>query len=47
MRRDGDATIGRQPGQNQRLDYLSEAISKLHASNRFEAARIAPNKRWL
>jgi two-component system response regulator DesR len=28
-------------------NYLSEAISKLHASNRFEAARIARNKGWL
>jgi two-component system response regulator DesR len=28
-------------------NYLSEAISKLHASSRFEAARIARNKGWL
>jgi two-component system, NarL family, response regulator DesR len=28
-------------------NYLSEAISKLNASNRFEAARIARNKGWL
>lgn len=28
-------------------NYLSEAISKLRASNRFEAARIARNKGWL
>ena len=28
-------------------NYLSEAISKLHASNRVEAARIAHQKGWL
>ncbi|HET8816854.1 MAG TPA: response regulator transcription factor [Pseudidiomarina sp.] len=28
-------------------NYLSEAISKLHASNRTEAARIAHQKGWL
>jgi two-component system, NarL family, response regulator DesR len=28
-------------------NYLSEAISKLHAANRFEAARIARDKGWL
>jgi two-component system, NarL family, response regulator DesR len=28
-------------------NYLSEAISKLHASSRFEAPRIARNKGWL
>jgi two-component system, NarL family, response regulator DesR len=28
-------------------NYFSEAISKLHASSRFEAARIARNKGWL
>ena len=28
-------------------NYLSEAISKLHASNRIDAARIAQQKGWL
>ncbi len=28
-------------------NYLSEAISKLHASNRIDAARIAKQKGWL
>lgn len=28
-------------------NYLSEAISKLNASNRIEAARIAQQKGWL
>lgn len=28
-------------------NYLSEAISKLHASNRVEAARVAHQKGWL
>ncbi|RUO36906.1 DNA-binding response regulator [Aliidiomarina shirensis] len=28
-------------------NYLSEAISKMHASNRIEAARIAHQKGWL
>ena len=28
-------------------NYLSEAISKLHATNRIDAARIARQKGWL
>ena len=28
-------------------NYLSEAISKLHATNRIDAARIAQQKGWL
>jgi two-component system, NarL family, response regulator DesR len=53
LRRVGDGESTAELARSLRLtegtvrNYLSEAISKLHASNRFEAARIARNKGWL
>jgi len=53
LRRAGDGESTAELARSLRLtdgtvrNYLSEAISKLHASNRFEAARIARNKGWL
>jgi two-component system, NarL family, response regulator DesR len=53
LRRAGDGETTAELAHSLRLtegtvrNYLSEAISKLHASNRFEAARIARNKGWL
>ncbi len=53
LRRAGDGETTAELARSLRLtegtvrNYLSEAISKLHASNRFEAARIARNKGWL
>jgi two-component system, NarL family, response regulator DesR len=53
LRRAGDGETTAELAQSLRLtrgtvrNYLSEAISKLHAANRFEAARIARNKGWL
>jgi two-component system, NarL family, response regulator DesR len=53
LRRAGDGESTAELAASLRLaegtvrNYLSEAISKLHASNRFEAARIARNKGWL
>jgi two-component system response regulator DesR len=39
------AELGLSPGTVR--NYLSESIDKLHASNRFDAARIAGEKGWL
>jgi two-component system, NarL family, response regulator DesR len=53
LRRAGDGETTAELARSLRLtegtvrNYLSEAISKLHASSRFEAARIARNKGWL
>lgn len=53
LRRAGDGETTAELAHSLRLtegtvrNYLSEAISKLNASNRFEAARIARNKGWL
>jgi two-component system, NarL family, response regulator DesR len=53
LRRAGEGETTAELAQSLRLaegtvrNYLSEAISKLHAANRFEAARIARNKGWL
>lgn len=53
LRRAGDGETTAELARSLRLsegtvrNYLSEAISKLNASNRFEAARIARNKGWL
>jgi len=53
LRRAGDGETTAELARSLRLtegtvrNYLSEAISKLHAANRFEAARIARNKGWL
>ena len=53
LRRAGDGETTAELAHSLRLsegtvrNYLSEAISKLHASNRFDAARIARNKGWL
>jgi len=53
LRRAGDGESTAELARSLRLtegtvrNYLSEAISKLHAPNRFEAARIARNKGWL
>lgn len=53
LRRAGDGESTAELARSLRLtegtvrNYLSEAISKLQASNRFEAARIARNKGWL
>jgi two-component system response regulator DesR len=53
LRRAGDGETTAELAHSLRLtegtvrNYLSEAISKLHASSRFEAARIARNKGWL
>jgi two-component system response regulator DesR len=53
LRRAGDGETTAELARSLRLtegtirNYLSEAISKLHASNRSEAARIARNKGWL
>ena len=53
LRRAGDGETTAELAHSLRLtegtvrNYLSEAISKLHASNRIEAARIARNKGWL
>ena len=53
LRRAGDGESTAELARSLRLtegtvrNYLSEAISKLHASNRFEAAQIARNKGWL
>src|SRR5580658_4743960 len=53
LRRAGDGETTAELAHSLRLaegtvrNYLSEAISKLHASNRVEAARIARNKGWL
>jgi two-component system response regulator DesR len=53
LRRAGDGETTAELAQSLRLtegtvrNYLSEAISKLQASNRFEAARIARDKGWL
>ncbi|HUB28947.1 MAG TPA: response regulator transcription factor [Terracidiphilus sp.] len=53
LRRAGDGETTAELARSLRLsegtvrNYLSEAISKLQASNRFEAARIARNKGWL
>jgi two-component system, NarL family, response regulator DesR len=53
LRRAGDGETTAELAHSLRLtegtvrNYLSEAISKLHASNRFEAARIARDKGWL
>jgi two-component system response regulator DesR len=53
LRRAGDGESTAELAQSLRLtegtvrNYLSEAISKLGASSRFEAARLARNKGWL
>lgn len=53
LRRAGDGETTADLAHSLRLsegtvrNYLSEAISKLHASNRFDAARIARKKGWL
>ena len=53
LRRAGDGETTAELAQSLRLtegtvrNYLSEAISKLNAANRFEAARIARDKGWL
>jgi len=53
LRRAGDGETTAELARSLRLtegtvrNYLSEAISKLNASNRFDAARIARNKGWL
>jgi two-component system, NarL family, response regulator DesR len=53
LRRAGDGETTAELARSLRLsegtvrNYLSEAISKLQASNRFEAALIARNKGWL
>src|ERR1700722_16890419 len=53
LRRAGDGETTAELARSLRLtegtvrNYLSEAISKLHASNRTEAARIARDKGWL
>jgi two-component system response regulator DesR len=53
LRRAGDGETTAELARSLRLtegtvrNYLSEAISKLNASSRFEAARIARNKGWL
>ncbi|HTV16551.1 MAG TPA: response regulator transcription factor [Acidobacteriaceae bacterium] len=53
LRRAGDGETTAELARSLRLtegtvrNYLSEAISKLQAANRFEAARIARNKGWL
>lgn len=53
LRRAGDGETTAELARSLRLtegtirNYLSEAISKLHAANRSEAARIARNKGWL
>jgi two-component system, NarL family, response regulator DesR len=53
LRRAGDGETTAELAKSLRItegtvrNYLSEAISKLHASSRFEAARIARNKGWL
>ncbi|HEY6447692.1 MAG TPA: response regulator transcription factor [Acidobacteriaceae bacterium] len=53
LRRAGDGESTAELAQSLRItegtvrNYLSEAISKLGASNRFDAARIARNKGWL
>lgn len=53
LRRAGDGETTAELARSLRLsegtvrNYLSEAISKLHASNRIEAARIAHKKGWL
>ena len=53
LRRAGDGETTAELARSLRLtegtvrNYLSEAISKLHATNRFDAARIARNNGWL
>jgi hypothetical protein len=47
FRRDFRAGNGRASPTARWANYLSEAISKLGASNRVEAARIARTKGWL
>lgn len=53
LRRAGDGETTAELARSLRLtegtvrNYLSDAISKLRASNRFDAARIARNKGWL
>jgi two-component system response regulator DesR len=53
LRRAGDGESTADLARSLRLsegtvrNYLSEAISKLHAANRFDAARIARNNGWL
>ncbi|MGC2637690.1 MAG: LuxR C-terminal-related transcriptional regulator [Acidobacteriaceae bacterium] len=53
LRRAGDGESTAELARSLRItegtvrNYLSEAISKLGASNRFDAARIARNKGWL
>ena len=53
LRRAGDGETTAELARSLRLtegtvrNYLSEAISKLHAANRFDAARIARNNGWL
>ena len=53
LRRAGDGETPAELAHSLRLtegavrNYLSEALSKLRASSRFEAARIARNKDWL
>jgi two-component system response regulator DesR len=53
LRRAGDGETTAELARSLRLtegtvrNYLSEAISKLDATNRIEAARIALNKGWL
>jgi hypothetical protein len=39
--------VTREPRRFARRNYLSEAIGKLGAANRIEAARIARRKGWL
>jgi hypothetical protein len=40
-------SIENSAGPDLASDGISEAISKLHASNRFDTARIVRNKGWL
>jgi hypothetical protein len=40
-------SIENSAGADLASDGISEAISKMHASNRFETARIVRNKGWL